>query len=1738
LPDVVEFGCDINNSFVNAIISIDTSSVVTGGSEDYVLVELYQDVDNSGDLTTGDVEITTVDSSSAPQYDFTVTDPAGGDYFVRVVDSEGCDAFSGVVTVMSYNALDEIDVNITTPYSCVSDEFIEITYTSVSGNYEDAIVTILNPDGSVYQSQTFTSVDEGIVVANTIGLELPTGESSIIYTIRVESSLSGCYIETGHVIDALPSYIASIVLNDALACDPLDASTEVTVSIDNIGDSYTGDYTYDVYDAGTATTPPVSPTGLAVLSSSGENGDASIIGLTEGRYYVRITMEEYPECVFNSEIFEIELPDVEDITSTEEVFPVSCIGVADGIVDITDVQGGYGSYEYALVPGTDTSTTPADAAFDTIDFFEDLAAGPYVLWIRDFNGCQMMPPKELQILNPDVVDFDLDKEDNACVTATGVIIVENLTGGSGTYDITVTGNTSTDVFTASTTITATMTNTSVKIPVIEADTYTVSVVDGINNCDPVTDTITINEELTLAVNPIKGLDCTTTPDATFEIIVNTGSGNYSYEVLDSTNTVVESGNITANGTAVTFTILDDATEGAGDYTVEVTDIGSSCTKDQSVTVEEKVFPLFTAMASVNNTCYGSNGGVILLTPTINPVTPLTYEISGTLTGGGTYSAIIPDTDFAGSNQFSDLAPGDYIITAIGINDCETDSQVIEIRELEEITFNTSVVEFGCTTGNVTDVATVSVINPDGGSGAYDSIRFEFTPNGGGTVESQDSSLLTFSTNNTLGGTVDIIVYDDEGCISDVVTETILPFEELSVPTVTQTQAIDCATGESIEVTYTPASATNVEFTVEGMINDTSFIETNNTGVFTDLATDDYLVSVTNLDTGCVNSTIYTVDPEPVFALSVTVNNLCTGEDNGTITFDFSDSTPYAGNYDYEIFQVGTPTATAVASGNSSNETTVNDLEPGTYYVQLVLDDSPYCTVISQEVDLEEAPTQLTITGLDITNINCNATGGAVTVTAEGGWPGAYEYQLVKTDVTPTVTIPGSSNIFSDLEAGDYEITVVDSEMCIATDTFTIATPIEPFDVTTSVTQNLCKGGNTASIEITVVNGGYGQGIATNYNYTIRNVDLNEDESRFETSNIFSNLLAGEYEIKVYDVTPGENTLGCVHTLRENIVDNELVSVVASTDDIVTCLDEDVAVDLTGSGGTGTGYTFTVSNDPDVVGTPFASGDIVGLGTHYFVAFDSNGCPSEPFRLDVEPVEDLEAELVVNNGFISCNGDANGILSATATGGLGNYMYSLLVDTNDDGMMDSTIMGPQESNTFAGLDIGLYQIEVTSEDCIALTGTYEITQNEAIEASPTVTHTSCIDATDGVITMGVTGGSGIFTYNISTEPPTKFQESNVFENLAPGLYTITVFDDLGCFVIIEDIEVEAPEEIEVSFVSLTQQTCIDDPAPSAEIAISGGVTPYVISLNNVPHSDVTATGNFTASGAEIYELTNLPVPTDGNNLTLVVFVASESNTDCITVLDERLVIEPPVDLQLEVITEPLCDGTTNLIATVAEQYADQVVYSISGPEVISPNDTGVFSITQEGLYVVTATPVDPAIESCAVPSEETFVRVYEEIVIEIDDSQQNFVIVNASGGVGPYQYNIDGIGFTTDNEFIISQTREYQVIVRDSRGCEQTLVFEGVFVPIEIPNLFTPNGDTVNDTWYPLKVEDYHDVTVYIYDRYGRKLQVYQGPKGSHGGWDGTYEGRPLPSGDYWYTIVYKERTGEEKQLMGHFTLYR
>ena len=162
-----------------------------------------------------------------------------------------------------------------------------------------------------------------------------------------------------------------------------------------------------------------------------------------------------------------------------------------------------------------------------------------------------------------------------------------------------------------------------------------------------------------------------------------------------------------------------------------------------------------------------------------------------------------------------------------------------------------------------------------------------------------------------------------------------------------------------------------------------------------------------------------------------------------------------------------------------------------------------------------------------------------------------------------------------------------------------------------------------------------------------------------------------------------------------------------------------------------------------------------------------------------------------------------------------------------------------------------------------------------------------------------------------------------------------------------------------------------------------------------------------------------------------------------------------------------------------------------------------------------------------------VESFEPLELTLTSEYVNQITANVTGGTAPYTYYFDNNSGTDSNTYTINRSGTVTVRVVDSNGCE---VFESTtmnLMEITIPNFFTPNNDGQNDFWRPRNIEQFPDIETYIFDRYGRKIWII-GPLDQ--GWDGTYESRPLPSGDYWYIVRLNDGTGRE--YVGNFTLYR
>lgn len=148
---------------------------------------------------------------------------------------------------------------------------------------------------------------------------------------------------------------------------------------------------------------------------------------------------------------------------------------------------------------------------------------------------------------------------------------------------------------------------------------------------------------------------------------------------------------------------------------------------------------------------------------------------------------------------------------------------------------------------------------------------------------------------------------------------------------------------------------------------------------------------------------------------------------------------------------------------------------------------------------------------------------------------------------------------------------------------------------------------------------------------------------------------------------------------------------------------------------------------------------------------------------------------------------------------------------------------------------------------------------------------------------------------------------------------------------------------------------------------------------------------------------------------------------------------------------------------------------------------------------------------------------------IEFSENNSLQILYTDNGGDYVFSIDGIHYQNNSLFENLSPGEYTIYIKDLRGC-LPIVSKKVFV-LDFPKFFTPNGDGYNDIWYIKNLNSYPESTISIFDKYGKLIKQFS----SHSdGWNGTYNGKNLPSDDYWFVLTLSDKT----LFKNHFSLKR
>ncbi|NGY38413.1 T9SS type A sorting domain-containing protein, partial [Flavobacterium sp. XN-5] len=519
---------------------------------------------------------------------------------------------------------------------------------------------------------------------------------------------------------------------------------------------------------------------------------------------------------------------------------------------------------------------------------------------------------------------------------------------------------------------------------------------------------------------------------------------------------------------------------------------------------------------------------------------------------------------------------------------------------------------------------------------------------------------------------------------------------------------------------------------------------------------------------CVlKGTVTITQPTAIAAAAVAHNPSCFGVANTGFTITASGGT---GTLVYSSDNGATYVASGVFTG----------LTAGTYSWKVK--DANGC--IKSGTVIITIPTDITAAAV-ANNPSCfGIANTGFTITASGG-TGTLMYS---SDNGATYV---ASGVFTGLTAGTYSWKVKDANGCIKSGTVIITIPSMIAANVTPVNPKCCYEPD-GSITISAT-GGTGTLM-----YSIN------DGSSYQTSNVFSGLLAGTYKWVVKDAN------NCI--LKGSVtLTNPPLLVASSTLVNPKCHGgTDGSITIIASGGTG---TLMYSIDQGV--TYQASNVFNGLaaGEYKWRVKDANNCLLKgTFILTAPPAVIVTANLVNPK----CHGGNDGSITINAAEGSSPFMYSI----NDGATY-------QSSNVFTTLVAGQYKWAVKENNGCISRGMVNLINPALIVASATPTNPKCNGGAYGSFAITATGGTGVLMY--SADNGLNYQSSNVFTALMAGEYKWMVKDANGC-IMQGTVNLLNPKLISVSVSAVNPSCCEALRDGSITLNASGGTGAFMYSIN--------------------------------------------------------------------------------------------------------------------------------------------------------------------------------------------------------------------------------------------------------------------------------------------------------------------
>lgn len=995
----------------------------------------------------------------------------------------------------------------------------------------------------------------------------------------------------------------------------------------------------------------------------------------------------------------------------------------------------------------------------------------------------------------------------------------------------------------------------------------------------------------------------------------------------------------------------------GTYQVVVKDANSCLSSTTPVTITEPN-PITFDIDSASPSCTGSNDGYINFINVAGGTTPYQYSIRGNDLG-----------EYTSNPNFSSLAPDVYYAIVKDVNGCLSDSVTVPLNQGGQIFVGHSLAPALVCYGDSGQLT----LSASGGSGNY---QFSVSTTAGvpGTWTSNTVFKIRGGV-NYYGFARDVVT----GCIGyanngNPISIASAPPVVIVINSIVAATCYNTADGKILLGNSSGGKGGPYTYYVDGI--------SNGTRNFTNLLPGTHTILVVGAG-GCSEDSVVNVPSPPaiVYDSITTVALQCPDDMTGEIHIH----NPSGGTPPLEY------TINSLPYGSSTDFT---GLDGGTYDVKIR--DAIGCINSTPITVAEPAPISIASATGDTV---CSGGMGTITVVAAGG-TAPYTYTL-----TPGPVVQGTG-VFTNLPAGTYNVSVTDSKGCAPADTDVSVVTSTGVNIQVVVQHIKCKGDNSGSISISASGG------VAPYQYSI-NGDV---PSQYQSSPIFTNLIAGTYDVYVKDAC-GSHSYGTV-TLNEPASAITISSVNAIP--VSGCKGSPTgAIVINASGGSGT-LLYSIDG-----GINYQASNIFNnllAGTYNIAVTDDSLCVANTTATITEPNPLQIASIATTK----VNGPIKGTATVNvppATSGAGNLVY--WYDNNP----------PQASNIFTNLDTGTYMAHVRDQNLCEDSMQFTITDTLSLVVNITTTPVTCNGGTDGRIDTSISGGQPPYTFSI-----TPFVAD--LTQVPAGTYQITV-TDANLSTVTQTVNVTQPDSVGATYIIVGYNG--SPGTGSITVNGTGGNGGYQYSFDNGPFGP---TNTFTDLMPGFYRI----ITRDG--------MGCSGPDTTIEIVDERILSLYPVTY-----TDVACYGSNSGTATVhiksgtppftirlrkgsitigtivtnlkdytftnlsAGSYQFNVRHFYSPPSVNSE----VFTINELATSLLTITNITTVPQTNIVPNGE--------------------IHITASGGVGSmasYEFSIDGGATFTMNAGNFAGLvgdSTYQIAVKDQVGC---IIDSIAYVPYGLP----------------------------------------------------------------------------------------